>query len=127
MHYNEEITSLLHNILGLYNKIKELFIITYLDNGNMSSLNHEQSPILQNITCREDFNKINYTCEPRCDRFIQTSHTGSQIYIYTELISSCLAILICIPIVALLIKNYKKMSVIYNNSYLYLNICLIIM
>ena len=86
----------------------------------MALLNQQQSSILQNITCREDFSEINNTCQPRCDRFVQTSHVGTEIYIYTELIASCLAILICIPIVGLLIKNYKKMSVIYNNSYLYL-------
>ena len=54
----------------------------------MALLNQEQSSILENITCREDFSEINNTCQPRCDRFVQTSHIGNEIYIYTELIAS---------------------------------------
>ena len=55
----------------------------------MALLNQEQSSILKNIICR-DFSEINNTCQPRCDRFAQTSHIGTEIYIYrADRILSC--------------------------------------
>ena len=59
--------------------------------------------------CRDDFIKINNTCEPRCDRFEQATHHGSQLLIYSELIASYVALLLCILIVALSVKDYKIM------------------
>ena len=64
---------------------------------------------LQDITCKEDFIKINNTCHPRCDRFEQGTHDGSQLLIYSELIASCVALLLCILIIGISIKNYKIM------------------
>ena len=79
------------------------------DTGNVSFINTTLNSTLQNITCREDFIKINNTCQPRCDRFEQTTHTESQLLIYSEIIASCVGFLLCILIVALSIKNYKSM------------------
>ena len=76
---------------------------------NDSSLNQHTNLSLSNITCKEDFIEINDTCLPRCDRFELISHSGAQLRIYTVLIVSCLALLICILIVILSIKYYKTM------------------
>ena len=76
---------------------------------NDSSLNQLTNLSLINITCKEDFIEINNTCLPRCDKFELTTHSGALLLIYSELIASCLALLICILIVILSIKNYKTM------------------
>ena len=83
------------------------------DTANVSFINTSLNSTLQNITCREDFIKINNTCQPRCDRFEVGTHTGSQLLIYSELIASCVGLLLCILIVGLSIKDYKKMWVYY--------------
>ena len=79
------------------------------DTGNCSLLNNSLNPTIQNITCREDFIKINNTCQPRCDRFEQGTHEGSQLLIYSDLIASIVNLLLCIVIVAISIKDYKIM------------------
>ena len=76
---------------------------------NNSSLNQHTNLSLINITCKEDFIEINNTCLPRCDKFELTTHSGALLLIYSELIASCLGVLICILIVILSIKNYKTM------------------
>ena len=76
---------------------------------NNSSLNQLTNLSLSNITCKEDFIEINDTCRPRCDKFELTTHSGALLLIYSELIASCLAVLICILIVILSIKYYKTM------------------
>ena len=86
-------------------------IVSYLiiDTGNSSFITTSLNSTVQNITCREDFININNTCQPRCDRFEQGTHTGSQLLIYSELIASCVALLLCILIVVLSIKHYNTM------------------
>ena len=88
-------------------------IVSYLiiDTGNSSFITTSLNFTVQNITCREDFININNTCQPRCDRFEQGTHYGSLLLIYSELIASCVALLLCILIVAISIKNYKTMWV----------------
>ena len=76
---------------------------------NNTSINQHSNLSPSNITCKEDFIEINNTCLPRCDRFELTTHSGALLLIYSELIASCLAVLICILIVILSIKNYKTM------------------
>ena len=83
--------------------------MSLIDTENNSFINTSLSSTLQNITCREDFININNTCQPRCDRFEQGTHDGSQLLIYSELISSCVALLLCILIVSISIKDYKTM------------------
>ena len=65
--------------------------------------------MLPNVTCANDFSKVNNICQPRCDRFEQGTRTGTQIRIYSEIIPSCVTLLLCILIVILSIKNYKTM------------------
>ena len=79
------------------------------DTENVSFINTSLNSTLQNITCRQDFIKIKNTCQPRCDRFEVGTHTGSQLLIYSELIASCVGLLLCILIVALSIKDCKIM------------------
>ena len=81
----------------------------YTDHQNKSLLNYYSNPTLENITCRSDFSKDNNTCQPRCDRFEQGPHIRTQILIYSEVVASCVALLLCILIVILSIKNYKTM------------------
>ena len=81
----------------------------YTEYQNDSSLNQSSNSIIENITCRSDFSKVNNVCQPRCDRFEQGTHIGTQIMIYSELVPSCVALLICILIMILSIKNYKTM------------------
>ena len=83
--------------------------VTFTDTGNGSFINTSLNSTLQNITCREDFININNTCHPRCDRFEQDTHDRSQLLIYSELISSCVALLLCILIIGISIKNYRTM------------------
>ena len=79
------------------------------DTANVSFVNTSLNSTLQNTTCREDFIKINKTCQPRCDRFEVGTHTGSQLSTYSELTASCVALLLCILIAVISIKDYKKM------------------
>ena len=105
-------TNVIHFMYQLY--INVSYCIT--DTGNNSFINKSLNSTLQNITWREDF-IINNTCQPRHDRFEQGTHTGSQllIYIYLELIASCLGLLLCIQIVRILIKDFKECEfIIYN-------------
>ena len=81
----------------------------YTDYQDESLLNQSSNFILENLTCADDFSKVNNICQPRCDRFEQGTHIGTQIMIYTEIIPSCVALLLCILIVILSIKNYKTM------------------
>ena len=81
----------------------------YTDNQNKSLLSYSSNPTIENVTCRNDFSKVNNTCQPRCDRFEQGSHIGTQVMIYSEVVASYVALLICIPIVILSIKNHKTM------------------
>ena len=81
----------------------------YTDYQNESLLNQSSNSILQNITCRNDFSKVNNTCQPRCDRFEQGTHIGTQIMIYSEIVASCVALFFCILILVLSVKNYKTM------------------
>ena len=93
--------------IELFYYINVFYSITDTENG--SFINKSLNYTIQNITCREDFIKINNTCQPRCDRFEQGTHNGSQLLICSELIASCVALLLCILIVAISIKNYKSM------------------
>ena len=88
-----------------------LMSLNSLDTGNGSLINTFFNSTLQNITCREDFRIINNTCQPRCDRFEQGTHDGNQLLIYSELIASCFALLLCILIVGISVKDYKTMQV----------------
>ena len=94
-------------------KAHMLFLITiasidlYTDYQNESLLNRSLNSMPQNITCRNDFSKVNNTCQPRCDRF--ELYIGIQILIHSEVVASCVALLLCILIVILSIKNYKTM------------------
>ena len=85
-----------------------------IDTGNGSFINTFLNTTLQNITCRDDFIKINNTCHPQCDRFKQGTYDGSQLLIYSELIASIVALLLCILIVTISIKNYKSMWVYHR-------------
>ena len=93
----------------------------FIDTGSVSFINKSLNSTLQNITCRDDFIKINNTCQPRCDRFEEGTHTGSQLLIYSELIASSFGLLVCILIVTISIKDYKKMWVdhMYMNMIIY--------
>ena len=79
------------------------------DTRNGSIFNKTLNSSLGNIKCRDDFIKIHNICQPRCDRFEQASHVGSQLLIYSELIASSFGLLVCILIVGTSIKNYKEM------------------
>ena len=65
-------------------------------------------------TCREDFIEINLTCQPRCDKFEQSSHVGTQVLISAEIFASVFGLLVCILIIGLSIKDYKTMLVIFH-------------
>ena len=65
-------------------------------------------------TCREDFIEINMTCQPRCDKFEQSNHIGTQFLIIAEIFASVFGLLVCILIMGLSIKDYKTMLVILH-------------
>ena len=81
----------------------------YTDHKNKSLLSYSSNSTIENITCRNDFSKVNNTCQPRCDRFEQGPHIGTKVWIYSEVVASYVALLLCILIVTLSIKNYKTM------------------
>ena len=64
-------------------------------------------------TCREDFIEINMTCQPRCDKFEQSSHVGTQLLIISEIFACFFGLLVCVLIIGLSIKDYKTMLVIF--------------
>ena len=67
-------------------------------------------------TCREDFIEINMTCQPRCDKFEQSNHIGTQLLIIAEIFASVFGLLVCILIMGLSIKDYKTMLVIFYSN-----------
>lgn len=92
-------------------KIFKLFLLSIaLRNSTLTSSNPSQ---LRNesITCREDFVETNSTCQPRCDKFEQTTHAGVLTMIYSELFASITGLLVVVLIMILSLKNYKTMSV----------------
>ena len=61
--------------------IIDCIIVSYFiaDTGNVFFINTSNNSTLQNMTCREDFIKINNACHPRCDRFEEYTHDGRQL------------------------------------------------
>ena len=62
-----------------------------------------------NITCKEDFYRLNNTCLPRCDKFETYTHAGSAIIMVSQVVASSIGVFTCLLIVILSIKDYKIM------------------
>ena len=76
---------------------------------NFSSLfTSTNESITDDITCRDDFIKTNLICEPRCDRFEQSSHTEILIMIGSEMTTAIIALILSIATIILFIKDYKN-------------------
>ncbi|XP_019850447.1 PREDICTED: uncharacterized protein LOC109581108 isoform X4 [Amphimedon queenslandica] len=78
-------------------------------NALSTNLSTSNESITNNITCRDDFVKTNVICEPRCDRFEQSSHTETQIMIGSEVTAASIALLLSIVTIILSIKDHKMM------------------
>ena len=79
---------------------------------NLSSIfTSTNESMTDDITCRDDFVKTNLICEPRCDRFEQSSHTETLIMKGSEMTAAIIALLLSIATIILFIKDYKKMYV----------------
>ena len=62
-----------------------------------------------NITCREDFYKLNNTCLPQCYKFQAFKHAESASIMVSQVVASSIGVCICLLIVILSIKDYKIM------------------
>ena len=70
------------------------------------------------LACREDFIKTDLICEPRCDKFEQSSHTDSLIMIYSEVIATSIALIFAIITTIIALKEFKRTLVISKlNTY----------
>ena len=76
---------------------------------NDTSFNDSVIDTSSNITCKEDFIKINSTCIPHCDKFGEFTHFETNVVISIEVIGSVIASIVSILIIVLSIKDYKRM------------------
>ena len=83
------------------------FIVAH--STNLSTLNQSIANNTNDIVCRDDFIKTNLICEPRCDRFEQSSHTKTLIMIGSEVTAAIIALLLSIATIILSIKDHKMM------------------
>ena len=74
------------------------------------------------VVCREDFVKTDLICEPRCDRFEQSSHTDSLIMIYSEVIATSIALIFAIITTIVALKEFKRTLVIFKAKHILLMI-----
>ena len=74
------------------------------------------------LVCREDFVKTDLICEPRCDRFEQSSHTDSLIMIYSEVIATSIALIFAIITTIVALKEFKRTLVIFKAKHILLMI-----
>ena len=74
------------------------------------------------LVCREDFVKTDLICEPRCDRFEQSSHTDSLIMIYSEVIATSIALIFAIITTIIALKEFKRTLVIFKAKHILLMI-----
>ena len=87
---------------------------------NFSTSNESIANNTNDITCRDDFVKTNLICEPRCDKFEQSSHTETLIMIGSEVTAAIIALLLSIATIILSIKDHKMMYVMLLNSWVIL-------
>ena len=94
------------------------------NNSKNSSMNfpNKAENETNDLVCREDFVKTDLICEPRCDRFEQSSHTDSLIMIYSEVIATSIALIFAIITTIVALKEFKRTLVIFKAKHILLMI-----
>ena len=81
----------------------------FINTTDTTSITDNEVYGTDNITCRDDFMKVNSTCLPACGKFDQLPPDLSDVIVYSEVTAGCVAIIVAIIIIACAARDYKKM------------------